>query len=62
MDVLLITILLFCLMELANVIILYFKPNSKLGNSMSVFKNYKEAKKDKTLNLFVHYLVYWVQE
>jgi len=47
-------------MELANVIILYFKPNSKLGNSMSVFKNYKEAKKDKTLNLFVHYLVYWV--
>lgn len=60
MDILSITILLFCLMELANVIILYFKPGSKYGNGVGVFNSFKDAKKDKSLDLFAHYMVYWV--
>lgn len=47
-------------MELANVIILYFKPDSKLGNGVAVFKSWFDVKDDKALSLFVHYMVYWV--
>jgi len=47
-------------MEFSNVLILYFKPNSKLGNGVAVFDSWKEVKKDKSLDLFAHYMVYWV--
>ena len=37
MDILSIAILIFIVMELANVIILYFQPHSQLGNGVVVF-------------------------
>jgi len=60
MDILSMAILLFCIMELANVLILYFNPNSKLGNGVGIFDSFKDAKKDEALDLFSNYMVYWV--
>lgn len=60
MDILSISIIIFCIMELANVIILYFNPDSKLGNGVAVFDSWRELKKDEILDLFAHYMVYWV--
>ena len=37
--VLTIAIIVFIFMELSNVIIMYFKPDFKYGNSMTVFRN-----------------------
>ncbi len=60
MDILSIAIIIFCIMESANVAILYFKPDSKLGNGVAVFDSWKDAKEDKPMDLFVHYMAYWV--
>ena len=60
MDILTMSIIIFCIMEAANVIILYFKPESKKGNGVAVFDNWHDAKKDETEELFVKYMVNWV--
>ena len=60
MDILSIAIIIFCILESLNVIILYFKPNSKIGNGVGVFDSLEDSKNDKALNLFIHYLIYWV--
>ena len=60
MDILSISIILFIIMELSNVIILYFKPEFKYGNGISVFKFYEESKKDEASHLFVKYMTNWV--
>lgn len=60
MSILSIAIVLFILLELSNVIILYFKPDSKLGNGVAVFKAWEKSKEDANLHEFVKYLVYWV--
>lgn len=60
MDILSIAILLFCIMEMANVLILYFNPESKLGNGVGAFDSFKDAKKDEAMDLFARYMVYWV--
>lgn len=60
MNVLEISMIIFCLMELGNILILYFKPDSKLGNGVAVFDSWFDSKKDENMNLFVHYMAYWV--
>ena len=60
MDILSISIIIFCIMELGNVLILYFMPDSKLGNGVAVFNSWQDVKKDNTLDLFAHYMAYWV--
>ena len=55
-----IAIIIFCIMELGNVLILYFKPDSKLGNGVAVFDAWRDVKEDKNLDLFAHYMAYWV--
>lgn len=60
MCILSIAIVLFILLELSNVIILYFKPDSKLGNGVAVFNGWEKSKEDVNLHEFVKYLVYWV--
>lgn len=47
-------------MELGNVLILYFMPDSRLGNGVAVFDSWNDVKEDKALNLFSHYMAYWV--
>lgn len=60
MDILSIAIIIFCIMELGNVFILYFMPDSKLGNGVAVFEAWRDVKKDQALDLFAHYIAYWV--
>ena len=60
MDILSVSIIIFCIMEFGNVIILYFMPDSRLGNGVAVFDSWNDVKKDKSLDLFAHYMVYWV--
>ncbi|MGL4972541.1 MAG: hypothetical protein ACRC6H_05310 [Culicoidibacterales bacterium] len=54
------SILIFCLMEFGNVCILYFWPNHRLGNGVAFFDSWEEAKSDEMMEMFVHYLMYWV--
>lgn len=60
MSILSIAIVIFILLELSNVIILYFNPDSKLGNGVAVFNAWEKSKEDANLHEFVKYLVYWV--
>lgn len=60
MDILSIAIIIFCIMELGNVLILYFMPDSKLGNGVAVFEAWRDVKKDQAVDLFAHYMAYWV--
>ena len=60
MDILSISIIIFCVMELGNVLILYFMPDSKLGNGVAAFDAWRDVKENKDLDLFAHYMAYWV--
>ncbi|OON96449.1 MAG: hypothetical protein ATN31_09625 [Candidatus Epulonipiscioides saccharophilum] len=55
-----ISIILFCILESLNIIILYFKPNIQQGNGVGVFDNLEESKNSPSLELFVSYLINWV--
>lgn len=59
-DILDIAILVFIFMESANVVILYFFPDCKLGNGVAVFNPWFHAKDDPNTALFASYLVNWV--
>lgn len=60
MDILSIAIIAFCIMEMMNVIILYFKPDFKYGNGVSVFNGWKKSKEDKNAHLYAKYMARWV--
>ncbi len=60
MTILDIAILIFIFMEAMNVLILYFKPNFKYGNSMKAFKAWEKLNKEETSALFTKYMVNWV--
>ena len=53
-------ILIFVVMELSNILIMYFKPNFKYGNSMNTFKQWYKAQEKEPERLFVKYMVNWV--
>lgn len=53
-------ILVFILMESANVCILYWFPDSKLGNGVAVFNPWFQAKENPESNLFAQYMANWV--
>jgi len=55
-----IAIILFVVMESANVLILYFAPDSKLGNGVAVFNPWFNAKNEESRELFAKYMVNWV--
>ncbi len=50
----------FLLLETANVLALYFAPDSKLANSAGVFKAWEKSKGDPEQHNLVRYLVNWV--
>jgi len=50
----------FVLLETANVVALYFFPDSKMANSMGVFKAWEKSKADPDVHDMVRYLVNWV--
>jgi hypothetical protein len=55
-----IVILLFILLELSNVIALYFAPGSKYANSVGVFTAWEKSKQYPEIHDFIKYLVYWI--
>ena len=60
MNILDIAIITFVIMESSNVIILYFFPDSKLGNGVAVFNGWFRAKEDEANELFAKYMTNWV--
>ena len=53
-------IILFTMLELLNIVLLYFQPDSKRGNAMGYFKAWETSKNDKEIHALMHYLVNWV--
>jgi len=60
MDILTTALAGFILIEITNVLILYFHPASRRGNGMGVFKTYEKSKSDPEVHALVTYLVNWV--
>ena len=60
MDILSIAIIFFLVLETLNITILYFYPNSRMGNGVGVFKAYDESKSHPEVHALVNYLVNWV--
>ncbi|MFI3165142.1 MAG: hypothetical protein R3Y45_02580 [Bacillota bacterium] len=60
MNILDISILAFVIMETANVIILYFKPEFRYGNGVAIFNEWEKSKEDETVHLFAKYMANWV--
>ena len=50
----------FVILETTNVVALYFFPDSKMANSMGVFKAWEKSKADPEVHDMVRYLVNWV--
>ena len=59
MDFLSIAIIIFIIMESANIAILYFWPGSRLGNGVGVFNAFSNPESQEQ-RLFAFYLVNWV--
>ncbi len=60
MNILDIAIIIFVIMETANICILYFAPDSRLGNGVAVFDAWEQTKADENTHLFARYMTYWV--
>ncbi|MCK8060809.1 MULTISPECIES: hypothetical protein [unclassified Fusibacter] len=60
MNILIIAIILFLVLELMNVATLYFKPDSKAGNGIGVFNAWEKSKEIPEVHELVKYLTYWV--
>lgn len=60
MNILKIVMCLFILLELSNVLMLYFTPGTKRGNGVGVFSAWEKSKKDNEIHELMRYLVYWV--
>lgn len=55
-----ITILAFMVLELSNVIALYFKPEFRYANAVGCFNACEETKEDQGIYDFMRYLINWV--
>jgi hypothetical protein len=55
-----VVIFVFMLLELSNVLALYFAPGSKYANAVGVFTAWEKSKQYPEIHDFVKYLVYWV--
>lgn len=50
----------FLVLELSNVLMLYFTPGTRRGNGVGVFNAYEKSKQDPEIFAFVTYLINWV--
>jgi hypothetical protein len=60
MNILTIVTIGFLIMEAANVLALYFFPDTKFANAIGVFKAWEKSKNDPEIHDLVKYLVNWV--
>lgn len=59
MNILSVSILIFIIVESANVMILYFWPGTRLGNGVGVFNAFHDSENEEQ-KLFSSYLINWV--
>ena len=50
----------FLVLELSNILVLYFKPEFRFANGVGVFNAWEKSKEDTYMHSFVNYLVKWV--
>ena len=55
-----IAIIAFIILETGNIMIMYFLPDSKMGNGVGVFKAWEKSKTDPEIHNFAKYMVNWV--
>lgn len=55
-----IVLLAFILLEVSNVVVLYFFPGSKRANAVGVFSAWEKSKQYPEIHDLMRYLVYWV--
>lgn len=60
MDMLAAALLLFVILEISNVVVLYFVPGSRAANGVGVFRAYEKSKEDPEVHALVTYLIHWV--
>lgn len=60
MSIISIAIIIFIILESLNVLTLYFKPGTNMGNGVGVFNAWERSKADPEMHQFIRYLVYWV--
>lgn len=60
MLILTVALAIFAVLEVSNVVLLYFVPTSRLGNGVGVFNAYEKSKADPEVHALVRYLVNWV--
>ena len=60
MNIIRAVIIAFVVLEATNVIALYFFPDSKLANSVGVFKAWEKSKIDPEAHDFAKYLINWI--
>jgi len=55
-----IAIIAFIILETGNIMMMYFLPDSKMGNGVGVFKAWEKSKTDPEIHNFAKYMVNWV--
>lgn len=55
-----IAIIAFIILETGNIMMMYFFPDSKMGNGVGVFKAWEKSKTDPEIHTFTKYMVNWV--
>ena len=55
-----IAIITFIVLETGNIMMMYFLPDSKMGNGVGVFKAWEKSKTDPEIHNFAKYMVNWV--
>jgi hypothetical protein len=50
----------FVVLELSNIVMLYFAPGSTIGNAAGIFTAWEKSKQYPEIHEFIKYLVYWV--
>lgn len=60
MTFLTLAVILFLFLEILNVALLYFTPQTTKGNGLGVFKAYEKSKSDPEVHSLVKYLINWV--
>ncbi len=60
MNILQIAIMIFAIIEVGNIMMLYFMPGSRMGNGVGVFNAWEAYKTVETVHELMKYLVYWV--
>ncbi|MBF9014011.1 MULTISPECIES: hypothetical protein [unclassified Oceanispirochaeta] len=60
MNILSVVIMIFVVLETANIVMLYFTPGTRRGNGMGVFNAYEKSKNDSVIYPLVSYLINWV--